>query len=425
MTQGHDHSAGENLSESLGALDAISHLLTSTLFDLDTLLEEIVRITAQKLGVKACAIRLLDEESGKMVLKAVYGLSEQYLSKGPVIAADSGFRTVMESGRPLQILDVRDDPDLHYSTEALAEGIRSRLIVGLVRDNQAIGALSVFTDHPHRFRDEEVQIFQTIANQAAVAIHLARMHRERLEARRVEQELAIAAEIQTNLMPLEIPELKGFDIAARAKPCREIGGDFYDFIELPEANLGIAVGDVSGKGIPAALLMASVSSALRVQAESIYAMREAIGRVNRALCRHTHQEQFVTLFYGVLNSRERVLTYVNAGHNFPLLFRGDEVLELKTGGRPLGFFPDGTYWEETVRLRAGDLLVLYTDGFIDAQNREGEFFEEERLRMAAREHSHLDAQRILEGIEETVARFEAGTTECIDDRTLVVLRVEG
>ena len=410
-------------NESLGALDAISHLLTATLFDLDTLLDEIVRITAQKLRVKACAIRLLNEQTGEMVLKAVHGLSTAYLSKGPVIAAESAFHDVIESGEPLPILDVKDDPHLHYSAEALAEGIHSRLIVGLVRDNRSIGALSVFTDRPHRFTDEEVQIFQTIANQATVAIDIARLHQERMEVRWVEQELAIAAEIQAHLMSSQIPRIEGYDIAAWYRPCREVGGDFYDFIELPESNLGIAVGDVSGKGMPAALLMASVATALRVQAESIYAMRDVVGRVNRTLCRYTHQEQFATLFYAVLNRRENVLTYVNGGHNYPLLLRGDECIELRTWGRPLGLFNSTAYCEETVRLQQGDLLALYTDGFVDAMDPSEEMFGENLFCQAVRRHRKLGAAEIVSKTEEAVSQFEDSAKERIDDRTLVILKV--
>ena len=332
---------------------------------------------------------------------------------------------MVESGKASQILDVDLDPHLQYSKEALDEGIRSRLIVGLLRDGRAIGALSVFTDCPHRFTEEEVQTFETIANQAAVAIHLSRLHRERLEARQVEQELAIAAGIQANLMPSQIPQIEGIDIAVWYKPCAEVGGDFYDFIDLPEKNLGIAIGDASGKGIPAALLMASVCTSLRVQAENIYDMREVVGRVNRLLHRYTLLEQFATLFYGVFNIRQRVLTFVNAGHNYPLLFRGDQIVPLKTGGPPLGFFPGKAYQEEVIQILPGDILILYTDGFVEAMNRDDEFFEEHRLQQVICGHRGLRSGEIVQALEQAVIEFTGDSARYADDRTAVVLKVYG
>ncbi len=407
----------------ISALDAISHLLTISNFDLDRLLNEICRITAQTLRMKACTIRLLDRETGEMVLKAAYGLSSQYLTKGPVIAAKSSAREVIESGEVTEIFDVSQDERLQYTEEAIAEGLCSQLVVGLLRDGQAIGALSVFTAHPHHFTQEEVQLFQTIANQAAVAVHLAQLHQEHLEMKRIEQELVIAADIQSQMMPTQTPQIPGIDIAARTRPCEEVGGDFYDFIDLPNANLGIAVGDVSGKGIPAALLMATLRASLRVQAENIYAMQEVIQRANRALCQDTRPQQFATLFYGVLNSQKRILTYVNAGHNYPLLFRGDEIIPLQTGGPPVGFFLDATYQEEFVQLLPGDLLVIYTDGFTEAFDSNDELFGEDRLSQVIHQYRHLAPEAIVEKLEDAVSQFECASSGYCDDRTLVVLKV--
>ena len=409
--------------EQLSVLDDVSHLLTVSNFDLDVLLNELCRITAQRLGVKACTVRLLDEETGEMVLKAVYGLSEQYLSKGPVIAAKSAFREVIECGVVSQILDVSQDPRLQYSREAIDEGIYSRLTVGLFRDDRAFGALTVYTGRLHRFTEGEIQTFETIANQAAVAVHLARLYQERLEIKRIEQELAIAARIQSNLMPTRTPEIEGVDIAAWNRPCEEVGGDFYDFIDLPNSNVGIAIGDVSGKGIPAALLMATVRTALRVQAENIYAMREVVRRVNRALCRDTRPEEFTTLFYAVFNIQEQVLTYVNAGHNYPFLFRQDRVIPLKTGGLPLGFFPETSYKVEVAKLYPGDLLVLYTDGLTEASDNDDELFGEESLIQVIRRYRHLKPDGIIQRLKATISRFECGAGDYCDDRTLVVLKI--
>ncbi len=164
------------LREQLSALDLISHLLTTSKFDLDVLLNKIVRVAAEQLHMKGCAIRLLNEETQEMVLRGAYGLGPDYLGKGPVFAAKSAMREVIESGGITELFDVSQDSRIQYSKEAIAEGICSMLTVGLLRDGRAIGALSVYTDHPHHFTDEEIRTFEAITNQAAVAVHLTQLH---------------------------------------------------------------------------------------------------------------------------------------------------------------------------------------------------------------------------------------------------------
>lgn len=164
------------LRKQLSALDLISHLLTTSKFDLDVLLNKIVRVAAEDLHMKGCAIRLLNEETQEMVLRGAYGLGPEYLGKGPVFAAKSAMREVIESGGITELFNVSQDSRIQYSNEAIAEGICSMLTVGLLRDDRAIGALSVYTDHPHHFTDEEIKTFEAIANQAAVAVHLTQLH---------------------------------------------------------------------------------------------------------------------------------------------------------------------------------------------------------------------------------------------------------
>ncbi|MEE8350166.1 MAG: PAS domain S-box protein [Acidobacteriota bacterium] len=183
-----------HLHEELSTLDIISHLLTTSNFNLDVLLNDIVQVAAQKLHVKACAIRLLDEKTGELVLKGVYGLGAQYLDKGPVIAAKSVFRDVIESGDVTEIFDVSQDARIQYSNEAITEGISSILVVGLMRESRALGALSVYTDQPHHFDLDEVKTFQAIANQTAVAVYLTQLHisereRSQLALRRSEERI--------------------------------------------------------------------------------------------------------------------------------------------------------------------------------------------------------------------------------------------
>ena len=416
----------EIIREQLTVLDFISNLLTESSFDLQPLLDEIVRVAAETMHMKACTIRLLESDTGEMKLKAAHGLSGEYLSKGPVIADRSIFRQLVERCGSehdiVEIFDVGRDPSVQYAREAVTEGIRSLLAAPLIRDGGAVGALTVFTAEPHFFTEEEQRLLKTIANNASVAISLAQLYQEKLELQRIEHELKIAADIQRKLMPSKPPMVEGFDIAGTYHPCQEVGGDFFDFIELPDSNMGIALGDVAGKGIPAALLMATVRTALRVQAENIYAMRDVMGRVNRAIYEDTRPDEFVTLFYGVLNAEDRVLTYVNAGHNTSILVRDGEVRYLEAGGPPVGILPELLAGQERLQLHSGDTIVLFTDGYPDATSADGRSFGENRVIDLLRSAGDLSAIEIMARLNAAVELFHQDSDEYADDRTMVVVK---
>lgn len=409
--------------EGLIALDAISQLLTISAFDLDKLLDEIVRTTAERLQVKASALRLVDVQTGRLVLKAVYGLSRQFLNEGPAFDTESRFQQLIRNGGKLEILDVSQEPDLHFSKASLTEGICSLLAVGLYQDDEVIGALSVYTEVPHHFAEPEVRTLRVMANQAVVALQLAHLHKAQMEKDWLVRELDLAANIQARILPTRMPILEGMRLAGWGRPWTQVGGDLYDFMELPEGNLGIAIGDVSGKGVPAALLMFTVRMALRAHVEHEYAVREIMRRVNRALYRDTQAEQFATLFYGVLNVPGRVFTYVNASHNPPLLFRDDEIIPLEVGGLPVGMFAEEVYEEEAVQLMAGDLLVFYTDGYTDVSGADGDIFGEERLYACLRAHRHDEPEQIIRALEQKVSAF-IHASDHGDDRTMVVLKID-
>lgn len=424
-TDGHE---ADGIARQLTVLDFISNLLTESSFDLQPLLNEIVRVTAEAMHMKACTIRLLDAETGEMKLKATHGLSSEYLSKGPVIAGKSIFRQLLDrccqQDDIVEVYDVASDSSVQYAREAVSEGIRSLVAAPLVRDGQALGALTVFTAVPHRFTDEERSLFKTIANNASVAISLAQLYQEKLELQQIEHELEIASDIQRKLLPSKPPVLSGYDIAGTYHPCHEVGGDFFDFIELPDENLGIALGDVAGKGIPAALLMATVRTALRVQAENIYAMRDVVGRVNRAVYEDTRADEFVTLFYGVLNAEDGMFTYVNAGHNTAILVRDGEVRRLEPGGPPVGILPNLIAGEERLKLEPGDAVMIFTDGYPDAPGADDKLFGEDRVLEILRTAGTLSAVEIIARLNAVVETFSNDSADSGDDRTMVVVKVE-
>jgi sigma-B regulation protein RsbU (phosphoserine phosphatase) len=223
------------------------------------------------------------------------------------------------------------------------------------------------------------------------------------------------------MIPQTPPHAPGIDFAAVYVPCYTLGGDFYDFIPLPDDNVGIVVADVSGKGVPASLIMASVRAALRAYVDNVYYLYEVLRRVNQMLFRDTRPEEFVTLFYGVLDTRNRRLTNCNAGHPPGLLLRDGKLLELATDNMVLGVDPDETYTQSILDLKSGDTLLLYTDGLTDAANFKQQRYGRQRLNQSfqAAEKAEITAAAILWDLRKFV-----GMTQPTDDVTMIVTRVK-
>jgi len=403
----------------LSTLYEVSKVLTSAL-DLDKALGLIVETTAKMMRVKACGLRLLDKSSGEMVFKAVYGLSQEYINKGRVFVWKGVYKDVILRGQVAIVRDVASDPRFEYTEEAVEEGIKSMLSVGLIVRGEPIGALSVYTDQHHIFTRDQIRIFRGIANEAAVVIERAKLYEERIENQRMEQELDTAARIQANLMPKEIPRIPGYELAARNVPSRTVGGDFYDLIQFDKSHLGTVIADVSGKGIPGAILMASARASLRAYLEDPHSVKDVISRLNRVLYRDTGPEQFVSLFYGMLDTSDRTLTYTNAGHNAPVVFRDHERVSLEKGGPILGVFQDALYEEEQIHLLPGDTVLLYTDGITEAE-RDGESFGLGRLLELVQANVSRSSVEIVDRVIEEVAEF-SGTSPQNDDRTIILLK---
>ncbi len=263
----------------------------------------------------------------------------------------------------------------------------------------------------------------TLATEAAVAIENARLYRETLDKAKMEQEMRIAADIQRALLP-EAQRMGGFFEAMGASmPCRSIGGDFFDYVDLPDGGFGFAVGDVAGKGAPAALLTAVLQGVFASQASSGSGPAMTLSRVNQALIRRSVESRFATAFYAVLTPGGK-LTYCNAGHNPPLLIRAGGVERLETGGLILGLFEHATFEEETVDVTPGDILVTFSDGVTEALSLSGEEYGEERLLECATEFREKSVPDLLDGILASVRQFTAGAVQS-DDVTALVLRYVG
>jgi len=407
--------------DELTFLSETSRLLSSSL-DPDAVLHNIVRTMAQVMGVKACSLRLLNDATGELVIKAAYGLSPSYLRKGPVIADENPNDQAALRGEIITIDDMQTNPQVRYRDEARLEGLVSSLAVGLVAKGKPLGTLHIYTAEPHTFEPEEVRLFRSVADQAAMTIHNAQLVEEVVAARQQQRELAMAAAVQKRLLPAQAPQIPGYDCYGVTVPSMMVGGDFHDWIELPGANWGIAVGDVAGKGMPAAILMASVRTALRAQAEHIYALDRILDHVNRGLTADTEASEFVTLFYGVLDSSARRLTYCTAGHEPPVLIRAGQPRRLTKGGPLLGVSAKAAYPFEAIDLESGDALFIFSDGAIDATNFKGERFGRARLMESLLRNAAYGARRAIEEIQWDIRRF-AGLAPRADDITLLALKV--
>ena len=276
-----------------------------------------------------------------------------------------------------------------------------------------------------RYNMEDVAMLSVLSGQMAIALVNARLYQETLEKRRFEEDLDRARKIQETLLPKSCPSGEHFLVSALNRPSRLVGGDYHDFVTTREGLLGIAIGDVSGKSLPAALLMAVLQASFNAQVLNDLAVRETVARVNAHMARFTAPDQFATFFYGELELQTGSFTYCNAGHNPPLIIRaGGNIEELSEGGLILGVMGDAGYQEGTVSLAPGDMLFLYTDGITEAKNSLDEEFGVERLTRLLVDMRRLPPDDLLDIIFEEANRFSAGGLLQQDDTTLLVLKLD-
>jgi phosphoserine phosphatase RsbU/P len=280
----------------------------------------------------------------------------------------------------------------------------------------------VYTDQEQTFSQLQIDLLKAVAAQAAAAIENARLLTETLEAEALEKQVQMAADVQLRMIPQKPPVLPGVDLASVYVPCYELGGDLFDFIPLPDDNLGLVMADVSGKGVPASLIMASVRAALRAQVDNVYYLYEVIKRVNQMVQRDTKPSEFVTLFYGVLDAKNRRLTYCNAGHPPGLILRNGKIIELTAENMVLGVDPNEQYKQSIFDLKRNDFLLLYTDGLADAMNFKQETFGRQRI-LEAFAKGGPSAEVVSQNILWEMRRF-VGLTKRNDDVTMIVARMK-
>jgi len=414
----------EDLRQRLDELGTVYNLagLASGTMDLQEILNTTARMVCEVMQVKACSIRLLDEATGDLVIKAVHNLSNEYLNKGPVNINQNPIDQAARNGEMVRIADAPTDPRTRYPEQARREGIVSGLVCGMIYRGHVVGVLRVYTGEPHVFTLHEEALLRTVSSQAAAAIVNARLLHEAIEAERNARQIAYAGAVQRRMIPESAPKYVHLEIGALYRPTYEVGGDFYDLISLGDDRLGIVIADVSGKGVPASLLMASLRSLFRAYAGFTHDIGLILAETNAHMCRDTTVGEFATAFYGVLRPDSRQLTYSNAGHDPPMLLRKGTIQYLETGGMVLGVDRAATFEHATIELQAGDIVLLHTDGAVEATNFAEKQFGRNRLAESLMRYATEPAQRIVQNINWDLRRFR-GLADRTDDLTLVVLKI--
>ena len=405
----------------LQSLIQASQLLNTTL-DLDKLLKIILDLTLQNLNAARGTIYLIDQGRNELWSKVVKGkeLVEIRLPVGTGIAGN-----VAKTGKIINLEDAWKDKRF-YSGFDVKSGFKTKSMLCMPmrnRQNKIIGVFQVLNKNTGAFDTRDEEFLDAFSDHAALAIENAMLHQAIVEKERVEKEIQIAGEIQRHLLPKEIPTVPSYQIDATAIPSKTVGGDYFNIILLEDGRWLLVIADVSGKGIPASLLVSTLHASLHAYLQSNSDLAELSKKLNLMVYRNTSPERYITFFSALLDIEKHTLTYVNAGHNFPYrIQRGGTSLEtLSVGGLPLGMFEIADYQAATIELQPHDTVVFYTDGVTEAMDRGQNEYSEERLHAVIVSATSRNASEIKQEILADVQQF-TGDEPQSDDLTLMVIK---
>ena len=400
-------------------LNEISRELTQIL-NLDELLARIAELLRRLIDYQMFSILLLDSSGEILQHRFSLRFNENIHLKHDVPLGRGLVGAAVETKTAVLVPDVtKDTRYIQLNPET-----KSEMAVPLIYKDKVIGVLDL--EHTRRgfFTEEHKRTITTLAAQMAIAIENARLYEEiARQERRLERDLALARELQVRLLPQSRPKLGHLEVAAKFVPARAIGGDLYDFIPYSMSRLGIVIGDVSGKGAPAAIYAALVSGILRSHAPIEPGPAEMLSAVNMSLAERRIEAQFVSLIYAVWDDEARKLTVANSGLPRPIYMHGDgnnEVIEAT--GLPLGLFDEADYDEFEFRMKPGDMFVFFSDGILDARNRSGELFGRGRVEKIVAQCTDRSADCVVDSLFQAVAEHSSGV-ETFDDQTVVAIGV--
>ncbi|MCX6573799.1 MAG: SpoIIE family protein phosphatase [Candidatus Aminicenantes bacterium] len=389
---------------------------------LDKLLEHIMDVLIQHLPMDRGVLMIKNEDSQALEPRVVRVLNGALRAQS-IFVSQTIVRTALERNSAILISDIQADEGLREQMSVVQAQIHSAMCVPLWNNQTIIGLL--YCDRAsllEQFSEDDLRLLTLLANLAAVKIENARLFEESREKEKLEHEIALAVQIQKNFLPREDPSFAPYEISGTAQACRRVGGDYYDYIAIDKDRLAVLVADVSGVGVSASLLMASLRGALHEKFPGTVDLGDLAAGLNDFVYSSSDSHLFISFFLAIIDRTTDEVTYVNAGHNPPLLKgRQGPVRRLGSTGVCLGMFPDQVFAEETVVLRPGDILCLYTDGIVESRQGESEEYGDGRLADRLRELADLPAQAIRDRIFEDVFAF-SGCSEAGDDMTVVVVK---
>lgn len=405
----------KTISRSLD-LDEVLNLVMDTL-------DSLIPYDAAGIYLVKCSQPLLEtdgdlDETCVFQTQAVRGYEIDDLQELHLKMGEGLIGHVAVTGKPYVSHDVRTDPRYINARPRT----NSEMVAPIVSNNEVIGVFDLESDELNAYSNDDLEVLMLLASQVAIIIEKVMLHEQMIEKQRLETQLEVARQVQLELLPGRDPQLENFDISAYNFPTEEVSGDYYDWVRIYDDQIGIVIADVSGKGVPAALLMSFLRASLRAATHIGYAPHISMSKVNYLLWESIERNQFVTAFYGILDATNRTLSYSNAGHNPPLLMKVDGTVRFEErGGVPLGMFRDSRYYEYFETIEPGEVFVLYTDGVTEAMNSTDEEYGRDRLVTAVRACRELPAREMIDFIHRDLTAWTEGRG-AHDDVTFFIIK---
>jgi len=405
----------------LSTLIEVNALISSSL-EIDTILENVMTISKKVMNADASSLMRIDEKTNELIYQVAQGSVGEKLKKIVRLKMGQGIAgTVAEEGKPLLLEDAYTHPKFFRGNdEQTGYRTKSMITVPLKVGDRVTGVAQVINRLDGKpFDQDDLELFLALSSMAAIALENARMHQQILEKQRLVKDMEFARTVQESFLPQKAPEMQSYRFSAHYTPALEVGGDFYDFIHLDKDRTGIVIGDVSGKGVPAALYMAKLGSDMRTLAFTEKSPAEALMKLNDLLAERSRRGMFATLLYLELDASTGKITMSNAGHLPPIVKRADGSLARlgAASGAPLGMMPGMKYSQDAVKLERGETVILYTDGIIEAMNAREELYGYDRFEALVKQ-SGAHPGALKESIIGDVNRF-TGLSPQHDDMTLV------
>jgi sigma-B regulation protein RsbU (phosphoserine phosphatase) len=422
--QAHLEKENERLKRVVQELSILNEIATaiSSTNSVDHIINLIVGKCIINLKVEQCIVSLLDKEKVDADFRTMIRRVDK-TSEGIPYRLDTQLSGWMiRNKKPIMINDFKND-DRFFLKENSDFPIKSLVASPLITKGELIGLIAVFNKKGETlFTKDDERILSIIASQSATVIENARLYEEEKLLLSLREEMVLARNIQLNLLPSKVPDIKGYEISATSLPAKDVGGDYYDFLKLSEKKFAFCLGDIAGKGLPAAMLMSNLQATLRGQARNCDTPSNCISRSNELLYHSTESDRFATLFYGILDLENHLVKYCNAGHDVPILIKNSgEVVEIKEGGLMLGAFPVFPYKQDEFNMEIGDNIILYSDGVTEAMNENEEEFSLGKLISLLVENQDLSPNQIITKIIEAI-KSHSGSTPQSDDVTLMVIK---